>query len=226
MSGIPSLQELQKYVVNREGWEVIRQSFFDSAAYVAAGQNTLAFFATPVGQGVSVLGAPGPKTKSDTNMTLAGQLPAMQAFLIEGIEILFEPTTPTVAAGMPAVFGAQLAATLVNDAYIFRRSGNLNLTIGSKPYLEEAPLMKFPASSDYQIGAALSDATTAAAASQSRIAYGKAVGRPYTLGSAPIFLTANQNFGITLAWPEGLQAIVNPARIVVSMFGLLYRRSQ
>lgn len=226
MSGIPSLQELQKYVVNQAGWEVIRQSFFDSASYVAAGANTLAFFATPVGQGVSVLGTPGPKTQSDTNMTLAGQLPAMQAFLIEAIEIGFYPTTPTVAAQMPAAFGAQAIAQIVNDTYIFRRSGNLNLTIGSKPYLQEAPLMKFPSSADFQIGAALADISSTAANLQSRIAYGKAVGRTFSLGAAPIFLTANQNFSVTLAWPEGLQAIANPAKVVVSLCGLLYRRSQ
>lgn len=224
MSGIPNLQDLQKFVVNREGWEVIKQSFYDSAAYAAAGVNTLAFFSTPIGQGVGLGG--GVKTQTDTNMNLAGQLPANQGFLIEGIEILFAPTTPTVAAGMPAAFGAQAAAVQVNDAYIFRRSGNFTLTIGSKPYLQEAPMMKFPASSDLQIGAALADTTSAAASSQSRIAYAKAVGRPYSLGSAPIFLTANQNFNVTLAWPEGLQAISNPARITVSLFGLLYRRSQ
>ena len=227
MSGIPTLEELQKFVVNKAGWEVIRQPFFDSAAYPAAGATTLSFFATPKGQGTSVLGG-GPKTQSDTNMTLAGQLPAMQAFLIECIEVAFQPTTPSVAAQLPAAFGAKAIAQIVNDAYVFRRSGNLNLTIGSKPYLEAAPLMIFPASADFQVSAALADSTTAAADSQSRIAYGKSVGRPYSLGSAPIFLTANQNFSITLAWPEGLQALpsTNPARIVVSMFGLLYRRSQ
>lgn len=224
MSGIPTLADLQKYVVNREGWEVVKQSLYDSAVYAAAGQNTLSFFSTPIGQGVSAF--TGVKTLSDTNMNLAGQLPANQGFLIEGVEIAFQPTTPTSAAQMPAAFGAQAIAQIVNDAYIFRRSGNFTLTIGSKPYLQEGPLMKFPASSDFHVSAALADVTTAGANLQSRIAFGKAAGRPYSLGSAPIFLTANQNFGVTLAWPEGLQAVTSPARVVVSLFGLLYRRSQ
>lgn len=224
MSDIPSLQQLQKYVVNREGWEVIRESLFDSAVYAAAGQNTLSFFSTPIGQGVSAF--TGVKTASDTNMNLAGQLPANQGFLVEAVEVLFTPATPTVAAGMPAVFGAQLAATSINDAYIFRRSGNLNFTIGSKPYIQDGPMMKFPASTDFQVNAALADVSSTAANLQSRIGYAKSAGRPYALNGAPIFLTANQNFNVTLAWPEGLQAITNPARVVVSLFGLLYRRSQ
>lgn len=224
MSGIPTLQELQKYVVNREGWEVIKQSLFDSVAYPAVGLTSTTLFSTPIGQGVGLGG--GVKTATDTNMSLAGQLPANQGFLIEGVEVLVNVTTPTVVAAMPAAFGAQAVAVQVNDAFIISRSGNLNLTIGSKPYLQDGPLMKFPASSNFCLDAALADVTTAGANLQSRIAYGKAKGRPYSLGAAPIFLTANQNFNVTLAWPEGLQAISNPARITVSLFGLLYRRSQ
>lgn len=224
MSQMPSLQELQKFVVNREGWEVIKQGLFDTAIYPAAGTTQLNFFAQPIGQGTSPF--TGAKTASDTNMNLAGQLPAMQGFLVEAIEVLFLPATPTVAAGMPAAFGAQLAATSVNDAYIFRRSGNVNFLVGSKPYLQDGPMMKFPASSDFQINAALSDVTTAGANLQSRIAYGKAVGRTYSLGGAPIYLTANQNFNLSLNWPEGLQAITNPAAVKVTLQGLLYRRSQ
>lgn len=216
MNNIPTLQDLQKFVVNREGWEVIKQSFYDSAAYPTTGVSTLTFFQLPVGQ--------SSKTQSDTNMTLAGQLPANQGFLIEGIEILFEPSTPTVAASMPAAQGAEAAATGINDAYIFYRSGNLNLTIGSKPYLQEGPLMKFPPSANFNVSGALSAIN--AATGQGRIAFGKAQGRPYALGSAPIFLTSNQNFSVTLAWPEGLQTVTSAAKVFVSLFGLLYRRSQ
>lgn len=226
MADLPSLDQLQKYVVNREGWEVVRQGLFDSAVYAAAGQTQLNFFANPIGQGTGIFG--GAKTASDTNMNLAGQLPAMQGFLVEAVEILFLPTTPSVAAQMPAAFGAQAIAQIVNDAYVFRRSGNLNFLIGSKPYLQDGPMMKFPASSDFQINAALADVTSAAANLQSRIAYGKAVGRTYSLGGASIFLTANQNFNVSLNWPEGVQALPsgNPGAVRVTLQGLLYRRSQ
>lgn len=214
---IPNRAQLDVYNVFREGWEAIGNSLYDSAAYAAAGQNTLVFFQTPVGQ--------SSKTLSDTNMVAAGQLPANQEFLLECIEVLFLPSTPTAAAQMPAVFGAQVAAEIVNDVYKVLRSGNLNLTIGSKPYLQEAPLMKFPPAQNLEVSAALADQTTAGAAMQSRIAYAKNVGRPYYL-RAPIRIGSNTNFTVTLGWPEGLVTITNPGKIFLSLGGVLYRRSQ
>lgn len=218
MNNVPNRQQLSKYSVNRPGWEAIRQSLYDYAAYQAAGVTQLTFFALPVGQ--------GNKTLSDTNMTLAGQLPKNQEFLVQSIEVVFYPTTPTVAAGMPSFFGAEAAQVLINDAYIFGRSGNLNLTIGSKPYLQEAPVGRFPQKAQYELSAALADASTAAAALQTRTGYGKWVGRPYLLDPAPLLLPENQNFSVSLNWPEGVQAISNPARVGIILDGILYRRSQ
>lgn len=215
---VPTRAQLSKYSVNREGWEAIRQSLYDYQAYAQAGQTQLTFFALPVGQ--------GGKTLSDTNMTLAGQLPKNQEFLLQSIEVFFSPTTPTVAAQMPAAFGAQAAALLVNDSYIVGRGGNLTLTVGSKPYLQEAPLGRFPQKAHFAVDAALSDATTAGAALQNRAAFGFWTGRPYLLDPAPLLLVENQNFSITLSWPEGVQAITNPGRIGVILDGILYRRSQ
>lgn len=220
---IPNRSQLDAFNVNREGWEGFTNTLYDSASYAAAGATQLNFFNTPVGQGTGFGG--GAKTLSDTNMTLAGQMPANQEFLIQSIEILFDPTTPTVAAGMPAVFGAQLVATIINDAYIFWRAGNLNLVIGSKSYCQEAPLMKFPPKAFFELHAALADVTTAGASFQSRIAFATSRGRPYLL-KAPLRLVSNQNFGVSLNWPEGLQAITNPARITVTLDGVFYRRSQ
>lgn len=213
-----SRAQLARYSVNRPGWEAVKQSLFDHQAYAAAGTTQLTFFALPQGQ--------GGKTASDTNMTLAGQIPANQEFLIHSIEVCFYPTTPTVAAQMPAAFGAQSIAQVVNDAYIFGRSGNINLTIGSKPYLQEAPLGRLPQKVGFDVSAAAADVTTAGANLQSRIAYGKWVGRPYLLDPVPLLLVSNQNFSVTLSWPEGVQAITNPARVGVVLDGILYRRSQ
>lgn len=215
---VPTRAELSRYSVNRPGWEAVKQSLYDFQAYAAAGQSQLTFFALPVGQ--------NGRTLSDTNMTLAGQLPKNQEFLVQSIEIAFYPTTPTVAAGMPSFFGAQLAQTIINDAYIVGRAGNLTLTIGAKPYLQEAPLGRFPAKAQFDVSAALSDATTAAAALQTRTGYGKWAGRPYLLDPAPLLLPENQNFSVSLNWPEGVQAITNPGRIGVILDGILYRRSQ
>lgn len=218
LPAVPNRAQLSQYVVNRAGWEAIKQSLYDFQTYPAAGANVLNFFSIPNGQ--------GGKTFSDTNMTLAGQLPTNQEFLVTGVQVYFFPTTPSVAAQLPAAFGAQAAASLVNDQYIFRRSGNLDFVIGSKSYLQEAPLMRFPPRNTFHVEAALADATTAAVDTQSRIAYADAVGVPYLLTPASLLLTSNQNFNVSLRWPEGLQAIANDARVGVVLDGILYRRSQ
>lgn len=225
MRNVPNRAEALKYSVNREGWEAIRQSVYDFQQYPAAGATQLSFFNLPIGQGTSYAGG-GTKSLSDTNMTLAGQFPANQEFLIQSIEVHFYPTTPTVAAAMPAAFGAQAASVQVNDQYIFRRSGNLVLVIGSKPYLQEAPLMRFPSKTHFEINAALADVSTAGASFQSRIAFSEANGRPYLLSPVDLLLPQNQNFGVTLNWPEGAQAITNPGRVGVVLDGILYRKSQ
>jgi hypothetical protein len=217
-TSVPTRAQLSKYTVNRPGWEAIKQSLYDYTAYAAAGHTQLTFFANPVGS--------GGKTLSDTNMTLAGQLPKNQEFLIQSIEVFLLPTTPTVAAQMPAAFGAQAIAQIINDAYIVGRSGNLTMVVGSKPYLQEAPVGRFPQKAHFCLDAALADVTTAGASLQSRNAFGYWTGRPYLLSPADLLLPENQNFSITLNWPEGVQAITNPARIGVILDGILYRRSQ
>ena len=215
---VPTRAQLSKYSVNRPGWEAIRQSLYDFQAYAAAGQSVLTFFQLPVGQ--------NSKTQSDTNMTLAGQLPKNQEFLIQSIEVFFSPTTPTVAAQMPAAFGAQAIAQIVNDSYIVGRSGNLSLVIGSKPHPPEAPLRRFPPKAAFRLDGAFADVTTAGASLQSRLAFGQWRGRPYLLDPAPLLLPENQNFSVSLNWPEGGQAITSPGRIGVILDGILYRRSQ
>lgn len=227
VNGIPfinSITDAQQWATTLSSWEALTQSIFDSAVYPAAGTTQLTFFATPQGQGTGFGG--GAKSASDTSMQIAGMLPANQAMLIVSAEIDFQPTTPRVTAQNPAVFGAQAVAAIVNDAYFFRTTGNLVLTIGQKPYLSEAPMMKFPASNDFQISAALADVSTTGASLQSRIAYGRADGPAYVLSPNNLLLTPNQNFGVTLNWPEGPQTITNPARVFVRFMGMFMRSAQ
>jgi hypothetical protein len=217
---VPNTRQLRSYDVFREGWETIRQSLYHYQAYAAAGQSQLTFFQVPAGSNAT--------TNSDTNMQLAGQIPANQQFLIQSIEVVFLPTVPSVAAQLPGAFGAGAVPQIVNDAYIVGRAGNLTLTIGQKPYLQEAPLGRFAPKANFDVSGAASDATTAAANLQLRLAYGKWVGRPYLLDPAAIRLPENANFSVTLNWPEGVQALPsgNPGRIGVILDGFLYRRSQ
>lgn len=220
MRNLPNRQELSKYNVNRQGWEAVRQSLYDFTTYAAAGQSVLNFFATPNGS--------GGKTLSDTNMTLAGQLPAAQEFLVNSIEIYFRPLTPAPSAStVDAAVAAPALATHINDSYLVSRTGNLTFTIGSKPYLQEAPLGRFPPKTSFEVDAAVALATTVAADSiESRIAVSRWTGRPYLLSPADLRLTSSQNFSVSLNWPEGVQAIVTAARIGIVLDGILYRRSQ
>lgn len=205
-------------------WEFITQTLYDSNAYAAAGANSLIFFQVPQGAGTGFGG--GTKSLSDTNMTLNGMLSKGQMFVVSTIEIEFQPTTPTVTAQMPAVFGAQAAAQIINDAYIFWRSGNGVLRILAKDYSQEAPLMRMPSQSDFSLQAALADVTTAGSALQSRIGFASAYGPVYSLSPNNLLIPDNTNFKYTMSWPEGLQAITNPARVFVRLGGMLARVSQ
>jgi hypothetical protein len=228
MPGRPSVigysEAMSQYSVNRDGWEALRYALYDSNSYPTTGISSLSFFTQPVGQGTGWTGV-GAKTLSDTNMDLAGQLPANKAFLIQSVEVILWPSTPSVSGALPSAYGAGAVAASVNDSYVFRRSGNFKLTIGSKDYITEAPLSVFPQKSSFEVSGALSDATTAAASQQSRLAYANVKGRPYFV-DPNIMLISTQNFGVTLAWPEGLQVINNAARVFIRLDGILYRKSQ
>lgn len=214
-ANIPQLEDLLNYDVNRRGeYEGIRQSFYDFTTYDAAGQTELQFFQTPKGQ--------GGKSIEDTNMTSAGQLPQPQHFLVESIEIyLFPGDSPvniTVGALAPSNFS--------NDMYAVAQQGALDFFIGSKSYLIEAPLNRFPPKTKMEANYAVDTQQAAAAAEQYTSDYAAWVGRPYYL-DPPVLLVPNQNFAVTLAWrtavalPSGTDA-----RIGVVLDGLLYRQSQ
>lgn len=225
MRQIKSLaQARQEYAVNRPGqWEAITQTLYDYTTYAVGGQSTLNFFANPIGQGTtSHPGSTGPKTKADTNMSIAGSLPTGQYFVIESIEIHMLPSTP------PASFGAVAALTEIgftNDIFNVGRSGFLELVVGSKPYLTEAPLNRFPPKTRLEGKAAL--ASNSATTGLIAIDYASWGGRPYAL-KAPITLESNQNFSLALTWPNavGLDATNTACRMGVVFDGVLYRSVQ
>jgi hypothetical protein len=226
VNGFPNVANIsdisQFNVINWNDWEITTQSLYDSAVYLAAGQPSLAFFQQPIGQGVGFGG--GAKSLSDTNLNLAGQLPNGQMFIVTSVEINFQPTTPTVAADMPAAIeAASTLPHLVNDSYIFWRSGNLVFNVLSKNYLSEAPLMSFPPTADLAGFAAAASGTTA---DQLVINFANSSGPTYLLTPNNILITSNQNFKVTLAWPEGNQVIANPARVFVRLNGMNMRLTQ
>jgi|SRR5688572_476433 len=208
---IPSLQELQQYNVNRpDAVEVIRQSLWDTGTYVDAVTTQLQFFQVPKGQ--------ASKTLVDTNMEAAGSLPAPKSFLIETIELY---VFPSGAVGGDATAANTGLLRNWQDMYDLMQLGYLDLFIGSKSYLQEAPLMKFPPRSGLT-GAAFANDTTANTGT--RVDYVSMGGPVYEL-QPEILLVPTQNFSVTLNWASAVNINAN-VRIVCNLGGILYRNSQ
>ncbi|HEY6020920.1 MAG TPA: hypothetical protein VIY48_13775 [Candidatus Paceibacterota bacterium] len=234
MAGIPNIAEAKRYAVNRSGIEGIRQSLYDFNLYPTAGTNQILAFSQPQGAGVSTtpgITAGSAKNIADTNMELAGQIPAGKSFLATSIEVLFMPgsvsTANTYTLASPAAFAVAAAAAVaaqLADINIFYQSGSLKLFIGSKTYLEEAPLMRFPPKAQFKLDASL--ATNSATVGEIAAMTMRVAGRPYML-EPPVLLENNQNFSAQLNWPS---VVATPSgfngRVGVILDGYLYRNSQ
>lgn len=186
--------------------EVIRQTLFDTGTYLAAGQTEILFFQTPKGQ--------GGKTFADTNMEIAGSLPAGKSFLIEGIGIQAFPTANPSSALVVSQF--------LNDIYTLSKAGNLQLFISSKNYLDESPLSKFPSKNGIVCNPAVALVSAAPAAINSD--YATMGGEIYTLSPADLMIVPTTNFNVALRWPTAIPLpSAQNMRLVVSLYGVLYR---
>jgi len=232
---IPSAADFNARRVTNPGQsEVYRQRLYDYNLYPTAGVSQIGFFTLPIGQGItSALGGTvgTTKTRSDTNMELAGQLPSGKSFLAESIEVLFKPgsvsTANTYTPNAISAFSAVNAAATfrsVDDVNQIYQSGLLEFTVLSKVYLSETPLMVFPPKAHLDISGAVAtnSATTAAAG----VTLAKAVGRPYYL-RPEISIQPAVNFDVTIKWPA---AVATPTgfngRIGVILDGYFMRASQ
>lgn len=239
LGNVPDLQQLMSFMnIRPDAVEAVRQPLYDRLIYPTAGTIQLRFFQLPLGQGVTSApgGAAGVKTLDDTNMESAGQLPSPKAFLATAIEVIFEagstatsnifaPQPPFSDAGTLTVItvGALASAGAANDVFNVISSGNLDLFIISKSYLQNARLDSFPPHSYPCVDAALatSAATTGIACGLTR-----AVGRPFYI-NPPVLLMPNTNFVVTTNWSV---AVATPSgfngRIMVRLDGFLYRNAQ
>lgn len=204
----PTIDLFKGYMVNQLGAvEVIPWSLYDTMLYPTAGQAVLNFFQTQQGQGLSAQpgAANATKSQADTNMTLSGQLPSPQGFWIDSVEIYVEPGSSNVAntfaLQIPSASPAAAAVTAQagsHDVFAIYRTGALVLQIGQKPYLREAPLMRFPPRKRKEMSSALASNSATAVLNLKENAY--ADGRPYyTVPGLPIM--TSQNFGVSLQWP-------------------------
>lgn len=200
------------FSVNRAGKEQIRSSLYDFQTYASAGQTSLTFFQVPIGQ--------SSKTKADTNMEQAGSLPSPKQFIIETIEVYMYPgnVIDVVASSATNV------ASQADDVYAVMKSGFLDLFIGSKSYLTEAPIGRFPPSCGMRVDQSMTG--TFAAANMVKGEYATMTGLIYRL-QPEITLEPTQNFNVSLNWPTAvaLPSGVN-GRIGVVMRGILQRNSQ
>lgn len=208
----PSADELKQYNPNLpNALEVIWQPFYDYQTYAQAGQTQLLFFQIPQGQ--------SSKTLADTNMDLAGQFPAPTGFLCTGIQVVFMPLNAT---SQLASAGTRLT-TNIDDVIKVGNSGFLQLKIGSKPYMQDAPLGKFPPNFGFDIFAAFGTTGANATTNVGDVNYGRSKGRYAEI--TPFYIPQSQNFSVSLNWPTAV-AITVAGKIGVILDGFYYRLSQ
>jgi len=183
---------------------------FDKQTLAATAVGSQQFFAVPKGQ--------GGKTETDTNMELAGQIPAGQRFLATGIGLDIFPGLDITSASADA--GVAAVNEFANDIYAVCKTGRLKLQIGSKDYCNHGPLMRFPSVNrlEVQTSAASTVAATTALGS-----YAAPTGMHFSIEQA--IMEAGTNFSVTLfdlpALPSGVAG-----HIVVNIYGWLYRNAQ
>lgn len=205
----PSVQDFRNYATTTLNLEVIKQDLYDTNLYPTAGMTNLAFFSTPQGQGLSAHqgNANAVKNLADTNMVLGGQLQRGQAFFIDSIQVDFEsgsvstantftPMAPMTSTATPVVTTTGSAG--VNDKAFVINSGALVLTIGTKPYLQDAPLCKFPPQWRFETSNAFAGGVSGTI--MINLASSYAGGLLYKINPG-LTLFDGQSFGVSLQWP-------------------------
>lgn len=222
-------------VTNPNFSQCVWQPLYDFNIYPGAGVQSLPFFQTPVGAGLtSALGATAgtPKTQHDTNMQLAGQLPSGLQFMAEGLEVAFYPgsvsTANTYTNATIAFFTAAAAATVgaaqLNDPNVFLQAGLLNLNILNAAYVTVPGTVNFPPRSVMDLQAAI--ASNSATVGEVGAAIVRAGGNPFEL-NPPIALQPAVAFNVTLTYPAvvALPSGFN-ARVGVFLQGWQFRAGQ
>lgn len=211
----PSIDALQAYNVNRPGQiEAIWQPYYDFLTYPAAGQTQLTFFQRTVGTAGTTL--------ADTNMRASGQFPRPVQFLVTGLQVVYSPVK-AVAEVAALVTTPSVPLTNINDVNAVARSGWLRLTIGSKDYLTDAPIGKFPPVYCLDVAGELGPNVNAATLTQV-VDYANISGKYYSV--TPFLIPSNQNFDVTLNWPAAVAVTGATNRIGVILDGFEYRLSQ
>lgn len=152
-------------------YQVRAQELYDSAS-ITTGAGSYTYFSTPVGQ--------GGKTLEDTNMVLAGQLPAQNYFYCTGMSLLLIPT-------------AALATNQVLDLQAAFAAGVIRVEVLSREMYTAAPLGKITAPSFLTGAISIHGAALDAAASSGFLGV---TGDKTEF--APFAIAPTQSFGVTI----------------------------
>lgn len=205
---LPTNDLMKKFAVNLPGAvEAIWQPLYDYQTYPTTGALSFTFFQDPVGS--------GGKTKSDTNMQASGQVPKGQTFVATAIQV-------ELYLDNAEIYVAADQDRFLREYYkILSTKANLQLEIGSKPYLIQGPLAKFPPAQRVNGSVAVSTGTGVAATEG--MSFGQGTGQTFQI--IPLTLTSNQNFSVTVNF-DALQTISTEARFGVTLQGYLFRNAQ
>ena len=210
----PTAGNIKQFRVNRPGMEeAIWQPLYDYQTYALAGTTTEYSFFQRAQGGAGV-------TYADTNMDTGGSLPFPKKMLVTTITVVVFPGTPvnTVEAAAAGV------GLNWDDVYTIGKAGWLEFFVGSKQYLIDAPMMKFPPRFRLAGAAAIGAVTTTASATPwGNLDYATFAGEAYDI--TPIYLEPNQNFRVSLHFPT-TTAINADAKIGVILDGWQMRLSQ
>lgn len=235
MTNAPDLDEAMQFSTERPRTvEVVGQSLYDYQEYPPAGRSEFEFFSTPVGQGVSAFTAGRAKTFADTNMEAPKMLPQGVSHLLTAIYVnaFRGPFTQQEYAFQAAAFGN--ASNIQDTVASIMEAGALSLIIGSKSFLNEAKLTRFPMPSRLkQDGDVATNSGTAGV--MNALWYGPVgavnnndFGAPLCYAiDPPILIPPQQNFAVKISFLPPIATITGGTFVLgVFMDGYRYRYSQ
>lgn len=215
--------------------EVIRQPLFDRIHYPTAGiVGDMTFFATPQGAGQSTESAAAAgtsKSAADTNMTQNGQLPAPQAFWVDGLEFTVDPgsvsTTNVYTSLVPTFYNTTPASTVqagVNDQLTILNAGAVSFSIAQKDYFNLSPLDQFPPQARKRIDGSMAISGTQTSMGGTQFMYIDGEPRFFDPGFG---IPTGMNFAVKVRFAS-LQATPSGfnARIQCQLKGWLFRAAQ
>lgn len=190
--------------------EVIWEPLYDTVVYPAAGSSSITLFQNQIGK--------NGKQLDETNMDLDGQLPSGKSFLLLGIQLAFYAGDTSASSNNELITNHVTA-----DTRTFAENGHLIFRIGSKDYMRQAPLGKFPPCERLSGYSSLSMGLDAGANKKTYTEYSTPSGREFSVNG--LLLEPSQNFSLELRDLPALLSGVD-GKIVATLNGFIGRNAQ